>query len=400
MFVKLRPSVPILSIAETDPVLYSLPMKKAKELIVENLPGISICLLSHYAAVGDSFSSTLNIMHKWSVLHSVLGPQHGYWGETQDNMIEWEGYLHSRYGVPVNSLYGRTRTPTDKMLEGADSVLVDLVDIGSRYYTYIYTMALTMRKCSELGVPVAVVDRPNPVGTEIVEGPVLNSAYSSFVGLYPIPVRHGLTIGELALLFAELDGLPEPVILSMKGNQPWVMPSPNMPTPDTALVYPGMCLLEATNLSDGRGTTRPFEIFGAPWLNPWELCDCLNDSPFMAGAVLRPHFFIPTFNKHAGVKCAGAQIHVTDKRRYRPFKAGLGILNYCFKVSETAWNNPPYEYEYTKMPVDILAGDSHVRHAVNHGNTDALLQLSLTPGNLWKNTVHSAVDRPDRFLFR
>jgi len=390
----------ILSIAETGPVLYSPLMKKAKEFTAENLPGTSVCLLSHYAAVDSSYSSTLNIMHKQSVLHSVLGPQHGYWGETQDNMIEWEGYLHSRYGVPVNSLYGRTRVPTDRMLEGADSVLVDLVDVGSRYYTYIYTMALTMRKCSELGIPVAVIDRPNPLGTELVEGPILNSEYSSFVGLYPIPVRHGLTMGELALLFAEIDGLPEPVILAMKDSPPWVMPSPNMPTAATALVYPGMCLLEATNLSEGRGTTRPFEIFGAPWINPWELCDSLNDSPFMAGAVLRPHFFIPTFNKHAGVKCAGAQIHVTDKHRYRPFKAGLGILNYCFNASETLWNDPPYEYEYTKLPVDILSGGSHVRHAVDAGNISGLVELSETPPEVWKNTVNTVVDQPDRFLFR
>ncbi|RKZ02460.1 DUF1343 domain-containing protein [Candidatus Fermentibacteria bacterium] len=375
-------------------------MRTAKPFTAENLPGSSVCLLSHYAAVDSAFTSTLKIIHNWSVLHSVLGPQHGFWGETQDNMIEWEGYIHERYGVPVNSLYGKTRIPTDKMLAGADCVLIDLADIGSRYYTYIYSMAFTMRRCAELGIPVAVIDRSNPLGTSLVEGPILDMEFRSFVGLYPIPVRHGLTIGELALLFAQIDGLPEPVILFMKGNQPWVMPSPNMPTADTALVYPGMCLLEATNLSEGRGTTRPFEIFGAPWLNPWELCDELNNSPFVDGAVLRPHFFIPTFNKHAGVKCAGAQIHVTDTDRYRPFKAVLGILNYCFRKGETTWNNPPYEYEYKKMPVDILAGGSHVRFAVDAGDAGTLIKLSETPSEVWKKTVNGVVDRPDRFLFR
>ena len=375
-------------------------MRKTKPFSPENFPGSKVCLLSHYAAVNGSFTSTLKILHEHSVLHSVLGPQHGYWGETQDNMIEWEGYIHSKYGVPVNSLYGRTRIPTDRMLQGADCVLIDLVDIGSRYYTYIYSMALTMRKCAELHIPVAVMDRPNPLGTAIVEGPILDTEFSSFVGLYPIPVRHGLTIGELALLFAEMDGLPEPVILSMKDEPEWVMPSPNMPTGDTALVYPGMCLLEATNLSEGRGTTRPFEIFGAPWLNAWRLCDDLNGSPFMQGAVLRPHFFIPTFNKHTGVKCAGAQIHVVDQSAYRPFKAGLGILNHCFKAAETAWNDPPYEYEYKKLPIDILSGNSHVRFAVDTGDIEALIRLSVTPSSRWKQIVRNVVDTPERFLFK
>ncbi|PIE52485.1 hypothetical protein CSA37_06780 [Candidatus Fermentibacteria bacterium] len=358
-------------------------MKETRTLLRENLPGNRICLLSHCAAVDSRYNSTLKIIHEWGVLHSVLGPQHGYYGETQDNMIEWEGYAHSRYGVPVYSLYGRTRVPTEKMLQGADSVLIDLVDVGTRYYTFIYSMALTMRKCSELGIPVAVIDRPNPIGTELVEGPVLDTQFSSFVGMYPIPVRHGLTIGELAVLFAEMDSIEAPAILTMEEPPEWVMPSPNMPTADTALVYPGMCLLEATNLSEGRGTTRPFEIFGAPWIEPWQLCDALNGSEFMKGAVLQPHFFIPTFNKHKGVRCGGAMIHVSDRDLYRPFLAGLGILLHCFSLKETRWLDPPYEYEFRKMPVDILAGGTHVRHAVNQRDALSLQQLSITPES-WK----------------
>ncbi len=375
-------------------------MRNTKTFSTGNLPGRRVCLLSHYAAVDGSFTSTLKILHKQSILHSVLGPQHGYWGETQDNMIEWEGYTHSEYGVPVYSLYGNTRIPTDNMLQGADCVLVDLVDVGSRYYTYIYSMALTMRKCADLGIPVAILDRPNPLGTTIVEGPILDPGYASFVGLFPIPVRHGLTIGELALLFAEMDGLPEPLVLTREIDPGWVMPSPNMPTLDTALVYPGMCLLEATNLSEGRGTTRPFEIFGAPWLNAWKLCGDLNGSPFMEGAILRPHFFIPTFNKHSGVKCAGAQIHVVNKSTYRPFKAGLGILNHCFKNEKTAWNDPPYEYEYKLMPIDILAGNSRVREAVDSRDDASLIDLSYTSTDLWKQTVLNVVSNPNRFLFK
>lgn len=371
-------------------------MKNNKPFTRTNLPGKKICLLSHYAAVDSGYSSTLSMLMEWSVLQSVLGPQHGFWGETQDNMIEWEGYIHPEFGVPVYSLYGSTRQPTEKMLENADSVLVDLCDVGSRYYTYIYSMALTMRKCSELGIPVAVIDRPNPLGNRMVEGPILDTAYSSFVGMYPIPVRHGLTIGELALFFAEYDGIEAPQILSLDSCPEWVMPSPNMPTADTALVYPGMCLLEATNLSEGRGTTRPFELFGAPWVNPWRLSETLNGTVFMAGAFLRPHFFIPTFNKHSGKKCGGAQLHVTDRNTFRPFLLALGILEYCFTLKETAWNDPPYEYEYEKMPIDILAGGNHVRLAVENRNRDELISLSYTPPNKWDPLEGIR----KRFLFR
>lgn len=370
-----------------------------KPFTYSNLPGTKICLLSHYAAVDSGFNSVVDFLHQNSALQSILGPQHGYWGETQDNMIEWEGYSHPKYSVPVNSLYGETRTPTDSMLSGADSLLIDLVDVGSRYYTYIYSMALSMRKCAELSIPVSVLDRPNPLGNRLVEGPILDRGLTSFVGLYPIPVRHALTIGELALLFAELDGLPRPEILGYQNTPEWVMPSPNMPTVDTALVYPGMCLFEATNLSEGRGTTRPFEIFGAPWINPFKLCESLNGSIFMKGATLRPHYFIPTFNKHAGCKCGGAQIHVTDASSYRPFLAGLGILNYSFKLPATKWNPPPYEYEYKKLPIDILAGDTGIREAINNSDEQKLISLSKTPGEKWLKSVRNIVTDTDRFVF-
>lgn len=367
-------------------------MKNNELLSPGNIPGRRVCLLSHYAAVDSRFQPTIELLHRSGLLHSVLGPQHGYWGETQDNMIEWEGYMHPRYSVPVYSLYGSTREPSERMLEGADCVLVDLCDIGSRYYTYIYTMALTMRKCSEMGIPVAVVDRPNPIGNERVEGPILDTGYASFVGMYPMPVRHGLTIGELAVFFSSCDGIPEPLVLRTEEIPGWVMPSPNMPSRETALVYPGMCLFEGTNLSEGRGTTRPFEIFGAPWIDPWKLCGELNGSVFMEGAVLRPHFFIPTFNKHRGEKCGGAQIHVTEENLYRPFLAGLGILEFCFRSRETLWKEPPYEYEYEKMPIDILAGGPRVREAVASGSKDDMVLLSSTPREKWRLF--------DRFVYR
>jgi len=361
-----------------------------------DLTGRRVCLLSHCAAVGADLHTTARALYREGLLHAILGPQHGYWAETQDNMVEWEGFLHPGLGVPLHSLYGATRVPTDAMLEGSDALLADIVDVGSRYYTYIYSMASTMRKCSEKGIPVFVVNRPNPLGNVLVEGPILDPAYESFVGMYPIPVRHGLSVGELALLFARLDGLPEPHLIQ-PDDSPWVMPSPNMPTPGTALVYPGMCLLEATNLSEGRGTTRPFEIFGAPWIDPWHLAEALEGTPFLRGARLRPLYFIPTFQKHAGVKCGGAQIHVTDPDSFRPFLTGLGILEYCFRSGETRWNPPPYEYEYQKMPIDILAGSPGVREAVDSHDAGALQELSVTPLSSYRRTLSGVIGDPFRF---
>ncbi|MEN8208387.1 MAG: DUF1343 domain-containing protein [Candidatus Fermentibacteria bacterium] len=352
----------------------------------ELLPGSKIGLLSHYATVNSEYRSTLEVLAAMPgiELSMLFGPQHGFRGETQDNMIEWEGYTHPEYGIPVHSLYGRNRKPDPELLRELDCLVVDLQDVGARYYTYIYTMAYCLRACNEAGVPVIVLDRPNPLGISIIEGKPLNSEYQSFVGLYPIPVRHGLTPGELALLFARLDSLPRPEVIRMEGwdgegipeDYQWVFPSPNMPTADTASVYPGMCLLEATNLSEGRGTTRPFSVFGAPWINGDEFCSQLNGTVFLEGAVLRPHAFIPTFNKHAGLMCYGAEIHVIDRSEFRPLRAGLGILLESFRYSRTGWIDPPYEYEFRKMPVDILSGGPEVREAVNESDAEKLIELA------------------------
>ena len=351
-----------------------------------SLPGRTAALLSHYAAVDSGYRNSLDaVMDMAGIdLRMVFGPQHGFRGETQDNMIEWNGYTHPRYGIPVRSLYGATRKPDPEILRGLDLFLVDLQDVGARYYTYIYTMAYCLRACAEAGVAAVVLDRPNPLGINIVEGRTLEPGYESFVGLYPVPVRHALTIGELALLFAEMDGLPRPKVVEMTGwdglgipqGYQWVYPSPNMPSPETAMVYPGMCLLEATNVSEGRGTTRPFTVFGAPWLEGDEIAAALNGTHWMSGAVLRPHSFVPTFNKHMGEMCGGCELHITDANAFRPLRAGLGILLRLFENPATEWNAPPYEYEYEKVPIDILAGGPNVRKAVEQKDEDRLLELS------------------------
>jgi uncharacterized protein YbbC (DUF1343 family) len=367
----------------------------------EMLPGSSVGLLSHYAAVNRKYESALDVLAGMPGidLRMVMGPQHGFFGETQDNMIEWEGYSHPEFGIPVYSLYGRTREPEPYMLDGLDCLVVDLQDVGSRYYTYIYTMAYCLRACSSAGIPVVVLDRPNPLGLSIVEGRRLEEGYESFVGMYQIPVRHGLTIGELSRLFCMFDSLEKPKVVGIEGwdfdwlnpGYPWVFPSPNMPDPGTALVYAGMCLLEATNISEGRGTTRPFRVFGAPWLDGYRISRRLNGTVWLEGAFLRPHAFLPTFNKHQGELCHGCEIHVVDRDSFRPFRAALGILLELFEYSSTRWNDPPYEYEYSRMPVDILTGSHHVRQAVEGRNGSELMELSSCDVGRYRSQVEEAL---------
>lgn len=319
-----------------------------------------------------------NLVHASEVLHqkdgdlfrlaTLFGPQHGYLGQTQDNMIEWRSYRHESWGIPVHSLYGEHREPTQDMLEGLDALLVDLQDVGARYYTFIWTLYLCMKACEKKGIPVLVVDRPNPINGETREGPVLDPGYRSFVGLHPIPVRHGKTIGQLARQFQE-EAFPrcEVQVLEMEGYDPshffeetglpWVLPSPNMPTPETALVYPGMCLLEATNISEARGTTKPFELFGAAYLKNPGFAKKLN-ALGLPGVHFREAYFEPTFHKFKGELCRGAQIHVTDRRTFLPYRTGLEIIRLVYREYPESfrWKQPPYEYEYGKLPIEILIG--------------------------------------------
>ncbi len=343
----------------------------------DSLRGKRLGAVLHPASVVPGFAHSLSVLekHNGSLFHlaALYGPQHGIKGHTQDNMIEWEGYRDPRLNVPVYSLYGEHRQPTPAMLEGVEVLLVDLQDVGARYYTFIWTLFLCMKTCAEMGIPVVVIDRPNPIGCHLVEGPVLDTAYASFVGLHSIPVRHGKTIGELARQFqSECFPRCEVHVLEMEGytremwfdqtGLPWVMPSPNMPTLETAIVYPGMCLFEATNVSEGRGTTRPFEIFGAPFIQSEELCAHMN-ALGLPGIYFRENWFQPTFHKWAGQMCGGAQMHVTDRESFLPFETAIQILRYLFAryPGEFAWKQPPYEYEYHKLPIDILLGSGTYR---------------------------------------
>lgn len=347
----------------------------------KKLKGSRTGLLVHPASVNKKLEHAVNLLAKSRKLklNALFGPQHGIRGETQDNMIEWESFRDSYTRLPVFSLYGHTRKPEPEMLKDIDVMVIDIQDTGSRYYTFIWTMELCMHASQEMNKSIVILDRPNPIGGYITEGPVLEMAYTSFVGQRPLPIRHGMTIGEIGNylrneFYPSLDFyiLPMP---SWKRKMwfdetclPWVMPSPNIPTLDTAAVYPGMCLLEGTNISEGRGTTRPFEIFGAPFIEPDILVNNLKEFR-LAGAVFRPMYFQPTFQKYAGKLCGGAQIHVINRERFKPFKTGVAILKTIHDLypEHFIWKQPPYEYETEKMPIDILAGTNILRKDIEKG---------------------------------
>ena len=343
-----------------------------------DLRGARVGLVAHPASINSRMQHAGGIFHssKKFRLTALFGPQHGILGQTQDNMVEWEGFRDPASGLPVYSLYGNTRKPRAEMLEDVDALVIDLQDVGSRYYTFIWTLELCMQACHEAGKSVIVLDRPNPIGGHLIEGPVLRPEFASFVGLRPLPVRHGMTIGEMGTYLRDTfyPGLDFRVITMQKWKRkmwfdqtglPWVMPSPNMPTLDTALVYPGMCLLEGTNISEGRGTTRPFEMFGAPFIHPETLVNVLKEFK-LPGVVFRPLSFEPTFQKHAGTLCGGAQIHVTDREKFKPFKTGVAVLKAIHNTypRDFAWKQPPYEYEDVKLPIDILAGTNRLRKEI------------------------------------
>ena len=349
------------------------------------LAGRRVGVVSNPASVDGAFRHVVDRIaaQPGVTLAALFGPQHGFHADAQDNMIETAHARHPRLGAPIHSLYSDTREPTAAMLDGLDLLVIDLQDVGTRVYTYVYTMANCLRAARRRGLPVVVCDRPNPIGGEAVEGPVLDPAFASFVGQFPIPLRHGMTIGELARLFNDRFGIgAELEVVPLEGwsraayhdeaGAPWVIPSPNLPTLDSAIVYPGAVLLEGTLLSEGRGTTRPFELFGAPGIDPEGLAGRLNalDLP---GALFRPATFEPTFQKHAGRPCGGCQIHVTDRRAFRPVLTGAAVIAACREAlgDRFGWREPPYEYERDKMPIDVLSGSPALRRQVDAGRPAA-----------------------------
>lgn len=349
-----------------------------------HLKGAAAGLIMHPASVtADLVPSVDALLGAGFNLRSLFGPQHGARGEKQDNMIESGHYSDPRTGLPVHSLYSEVRKPTPEMLEGLEVLFYDLQDVGVRVYTFSWTLALAMEACAEAGVKVVVLDRPNPVGGLVREGPVLRGGFESFVGLHPEPLRHGFTMGELARWLRAARGIEcDLEVVAMDGwrrdmfwedtGLPFVIPSPNLPTPDSCVVYPGMVLVEGTLLSEGRGTTRPFELVGAPHLDPYALVEAIAPED-VAGARLRPCWFEPTFQKHKERLCGGVQIHVTDRLAFRPVRAAVALFRACRDVApeQFAWRPPPYEYEERLMPIDILWGSSALREGIDAGRSVA-----------------------------
>jgi uncharacterized protein YbbC (DUF1343 family) len=344
----------------------------------DSLRGRRIGIVANPASIDGGFRHVVDRAARapGAVLSAIFGPQHGFRADLQDNMIESPHGQDARRRVPVYSLYSEVREPTGEMLAGLDALVVDLQDVGARIYTFVYTMANCLKAAARHGVKVIVCDRPNPIGGAAVEGPMLTEGYESFVGLFPIPMRHGMTIGELARLFNERFGIGADLeVVRMSGwtrsmywdqtGLPWVIPSPNMPTLDTAIVYPGGVLFEGTQLSEGRGTTRPFELLGAPWIDAEPFAARLNALE-LEGTHFRPVTFEPTFHKHARLACGGCQVHVTDRGAFRPVLAGVAVMAEFHRSApnEFAWRQPPYEYVHDRMPIDILAGSDRLRRAI------------------------------------
>ncbi len=356
------------------------------------LGGQSVGLLCHSASVTADLTPAAEALMrvKGVKLRRLFAPEHGITGAAQDLVLVG----HERdplTGLPVMSLYGKRLDPEPRALDGLDALVIDLQDVGARYYTYNWTMALAMQAAARVHLPVIVLDRPNPLGGERLEGNWPEAGWRSFVGLYPLPIRHGMTMGELAGYLNDTHALGcDLTVVPMLGwkrgmvwedtGLPWVAPSPNMPTPDTARVYPGGCLIEGTNLSEGRGTTRPFEWIGAPYLNGPRLARSLERRG-LPGVRFRPVGFEPAFHKWKGQRCGGLQVHVTDAARFKPFATYVALIAEARGQAPRhfRWRQPPYEFERVRLPIDLLCGGRGIRRALERGVSLTRLEASWRP---------------------
>lgn len=360
-----------------------LGLERLLELRLDLVRGAKVGLVCNQASVDHNFHHAADLLHEHAEVNltALFGPQHGIRGDVQDNMIETEHSVDHVTGIPIHSLYSETREPTREMLADVDVLVFDMQDVGCRIYTFAYTMANCMRAAKAFNKRVLVCDRPNPINGKDVAGNVLEPEQASFVGQFPIPTRHGMTLGELALMFNDHFGIGcDLEVVMMKGwnrkswhdetDAPWVMPSPNIPTLQSATVFPGTVHFEGTQMSEGRGTTRPFELIGAPYIVPHEYAAELNrlDLP---GVSFRSCVFRPTFQKHAGISCGGVQIHVLDRNRFEPVMVGVAMVKVAYDMYTESfrWKEPPYEYVYDRNPFDVIAGTTKLREAIEQGST-------------------------------
>lgn len=369
------------------------------------LRGLRVGVVTHPAAVDRNLRHIIELLGAAAKvkLAAIFGPEHGLLGQAQDLISVNAGESKAAGAPRVHSLYGATAEslrPAAAQLEGLDALVIDLQDIGSRYYTFQATMRYCLQAALPLGLRVLILDRPNPLGGEMVEGPALLKSHESFVGAHDIAIRHGLTMGELAMLYQHELGLGDGdlQVVPCEGwkrsdfwdatGLQWVLPSPNMPTPDTALVYPGQCLIEGTNLSEGRGTTRPFEIVGAPWLDAAKLAKRMNDAK-LPGVKFRAAWFRPTFQKHAGIDCGGVQLHVTDRAIFQPVRTSLALLSAMREMSgdKFAWRTEVYEFVRDPIAADLLFGSGRERSHIEGGKPVAELH------NVWRKEEEAFLHR-------
>jgi uncharacterized protein YbbC (DUF1343 family) len=348
---------------------------------IDLIRGQRIGLVCNQASVLPDFRHVADVFAERGEfkLTTFFGPQHGIRGDVQDNMIETEHATDSRTGLPIYSLYSETREPTEAMLTDVDTIVFDMQDVGCRIYTFAYTMANCMRAAKKFGKRVIVCDRPNPITGVGVEGSVTEKEFTSFVGQFEIPTRHGMTMGELARLFNEHFGIGcELEVIKMDGwrremwfeetGLPWILPSPNIPTVDTCVVFPATVYLEGTELSEGRGTTKVFEINGAPFIDPYKWAEALREFNF-PGVAFRECYFQPTFQKWAKQTCGGVQIHVTDRNTFTPVIVGIAMVKtaYDLYTDQFEWKRDAYEYEFGKNPFDVVSGTDKIRKAIEAG---------------------------------
>jgi uncharacterized protein YbbC (DUF1343 family) len=374
------------------------------DVVLENglpeLAGMRFGLITNHTGVDRYLRSVIDLLQDRDDIELValLGPEHGVRGEAQAG-ASVSGAIDQRTGLPVHSLYGETRTPTPAMMEGLDALMFDIQDAGVRFYTYVSTMINAQGAAASAGLRFVVLDRPDPIGGTRIEGNMLDPSFESFVGAHPVPIRYGMTVGELARMVAAERGWPEPIVVPMQGwkrewwfdetGLPWVFPSPNLPTLDSVTLYPGTCLIEGVNISEGRGTTRPFELIGAPWLDPFTLAAEMERRD-LPGVTFRPTYFTPTFSKHANISCGGVQIHILDRAAMRPVELGIHLLHVLRELDPDAfaWR----EGREGSFSLDLLLGSNRPRLMLDAGDSVA----QITAG--WEEDASAFEERRRPFL--
>lgn len=370
------------------------------------LKGLRVGLICNQASVDHGFQHAADLFYRHPEINlkALFGPQHGIRGDVQDNMVETGHTIDIQTKLPVYSLYSETREPTSAMLADLDAVVFDLQDVGCRVYTFIYTMANAMRSCARDGKKFFVCDRPNPINGLDFEGNLLEPGHESFVGMFPIPMRHGMTVGELAGLFNTEFGIGcDLEVFKMENwtrelyldetDCPWVPPSPNMPTVETAAVFPGTVYFEGTEISEGRGTTRPFEMVGAPFIDGFRYAQALIELG-LPGVYFRQISFKPTFQKHSGQVCGGVFVHVSDRKSFKPVLTGLALAKTAYEMypEKFEYKKTPYEYEYDRNAFDVISGSEKTRGFIESGGKLTELEAS------WSSGIESFRDLRQKYL--